>query len=183
MFAQKVEAAKLVMSVFTGEQALFKDVLEDLERLFGPIDFLSELLDFDWTDYYQREFGRGLKRRILSFEELKDPAGLSGIKLRTMELEQSYLAPGGSRRVNIDPGYLTLERFVLASRKNFGHRIYIGDGVYADLTLLYRDGAFRPLEWTYPDYRDKRMSSIIEQIRRRYAFSIGRGLRRGSFSG
>ena len=78
----------------------------------------------------------------------------------------------GRRRVNLDPGYLLLERFVLASGKNFTHRIYIGQGIYADLTLMFQKGAFRTLPWTYPDYAARDMQSFLTQVRRKYAADL-----------
>ncbi len=163
---------KMVASIFTGRRALFSEVLARLEERFGPVDFLSELLRFDYTDYYRREFGTGLKRRLLSFERLADPGTLAQTKLYTNGLEEEYLTGDGRRMVNIDPGYISPERFVLATCKNFAHRIYLGDGVYADLTLIYRGGDYRPLEWTYPDYREGYMRDILKRIRNKYLFQM-----------
>jgi hypothetical protein len=93
---------------------------------------------------------------------------LADIKLVTNALEQARAADG-RRRVNIDPGYLLLERFVLATGKNYSHRIYLGRGIYADLTLIYRQGAFRALPWTYPDYGGQPIGHFLHVVRRKYA--------------
>ncbi|GMR04654.1 MAG: DUF4416 family protein [Thermodesulfobacteriota bacterium] len=173
------EKVKLVVSLFTVDRELFLPVLKVFEGRFGAIDFLSEPLDFDSTDYYDREFGEGGKtRRVVSFQEHIETGDLSEIKVFSNGVEEEFLRDG-RRRINIDPGYITLERFVLASCKNFSHRVHVGGGVYADLTLVFRRGAFRALDWTYPDYSDSAMIEILTEIRRRYAFKIQRGLRIG----
>jgi len=176
MRASEPEDASLVVSLFTGHKALFAEVLMGLEKKFGPMELLSEALDFSTTDYYTEEFGAGLKRKIVSFERLIPMTGLAEIKLFTNGLEGAF-AKDGKRLINIDPGYLTLERFVLASCKNFPQRIYLGGGVFADLTLVYSDNDWRTLEWTYPDYRDRGMMETLKEVRKRYAVKIKRGLR------
>ncbi|MFQ5442171.1 MAG: DUF4416 family protein [Thermodesulfobacteriota bacterium] len=173
------EKVKLVVSIFSVDDGLFLPVLKGLEERFGPVDFLSEPLKFDLTDYYNKEFGEGAKtRKVASFQELINTGDMPEIKVFSNGLEENYLKEGG-RRINIDPGYITLERFVLASCKNFSHRVHIGGGVYADLTLVFREGSFRALDWTYPDYLEGAMVGVLMEIRRRYAFKIKRGLKLG----
>ena len=106
-------------------------------------------MPFDYTSYYEREMGLGLKRRMMAFKTLIPQGGLSAVKQKTNAIEKRFKAQG-KRMVNIDPGYLLRERFVLATGKNFAHRIYIGDQIYADLTLIFHKGAFQSLPWTYP---------------------------------
>lgn len=142
-------------------------VLESMRRRFGPLDFESESVPFTQTGYYDEEMGSGLLRKFISFGKLIAPDKLASIKLITNSLEDS-LSTGGRRRVNLDPGYLELAKLVLASTKDFSHRIYLGKGIYAELTLFYRSGAFRPLEWTYPDYRTKWCIETMDKIRRIY---------------
>ncbi len=108
-------------------------------------------------------FGNG--KKLINQDELPE------IKLTTNRLEQSF-SQNGRRRVNIDPGYLLYERFVLASGKNFSHRIYIGGGIYADLTLIYQRGGFEKLPWTYPDYADQPMLAFLAQVRNKYAVDL-----------
>jgi hypothetical protein len=96
---------------------------------------------------------------------------LANVKLATQQIERNY-SPNGRRRVNIDPGYMLRERFVLASGKNFSHRISIGDGIYADLTLIYKKGRFQALPWTYPDYTDDGMLKYLERVRNKYIWDI-----------
>jgi len=134
---------------------------------FGPVDWESPPLFFDRTRYYEREMGWPLHRRFISFEQLIAPDDLVRIKLQTNELERKTEVDG-KRRVNIDPGYIGLERLVLATGKNYVHRIYLGRGIFADLTLVYKKGSFRPLEWTYRDYADPGVIDMFNQVRRRY---------------
>jgi ribosomal silencing factor RsfS len=105
---------------------------------------------------------------MLAFEDLIQQQALSRVKLATNAIEQAF-AHGQRRQVNIDPGYLLLERFVLATGKNFSHRIYIGDAIYADLTLIYQKGGFQTLPWTYPDYAAAEMHLFLSQVRNTYA--------------
>jgi Domain of unknown function (DUF4416) len=163
--------AKLVVSVLTNSRSLGDRIAHDLEQAFGTIELTGPWMEFDYTDYYTPEMGRPLYRRILVFKNLVAQSDLARIKLRTNEIELQH-AQGGKRSVNIDPGYLLYERFVLATGKNYSHRIYIGHGIYADLTLIYQKGAYRPLPWTYPDYADAAMGDFLLQVRQKYAEDI-----------
>ncbi|MBI5519456.1 MAG: DUF4416 family protein [Desulfovibrio sp.] len=146
---------------------------EELVRRFGPVDYKSGLLPFDHTGYYEEELGRPLFRRILGFERLLPLDGLPGMKLATNALEKAHARPSGSRRVNLDPGVLTLERLVLASGKNFTHRVYLGQGIWADLTLIYskREG-WVTLPWTFPDYATEDMQRRLTALRSLYKTAI-----------
>lgn len=163
--------AKLVIGMLLRERELFAEMAAVLAARFGPPDLVSPWLAFGYTAYYEQEMGAPLWRRLLAFSGLLPQEGLAQIKLETNALEQAYAAEG-RRRVNIDPGYLLLERFVLATGKNFSHRIYIGRGIYADLTLVYRRGGFQPLPWTYPDYADAPLSGFLTRVRRKYAADL-----------
>jgi hypothetical protein len=163
--------ARLVLSILhrtssgSQEPPHVAGALESLTAELGPADFRSPALPFDYTDYYRAEMGAPLVRFFLSFENLVARDRLVEIKHKTAAMERA-LSDGGRRRVNIDPGLLTPESFVLATGKNYSHRIYLGRGVYAELTLVYRDGAYRPMDWTYPDYASDRIRSILGEIRR-----------------
>ena len=159
--------AKLIAGFFVRERSLAAEIADALQQRLGKVEAVSAWLDFDFTSYYEKEMGAPLYRRMLAFKPLIRQTELASIKRLTNEVENRYLC-GEDRRVNIDPGYLLPERFVLASGKNFTHRIYIGKGIYADLTLIYQKGAFRQLPWTYPDYADKRMSAFLTLVRKRY---------------
>jgi hypothetical protein len=145
------------------------EALRRLEGLFGQMDYLSAPGTFPYTTYYDREMGEGLRRQTATFLDLVAPVSLPDVKLRTNALEEE-LSSAGARLVNIDPGILSEERFVLATGKNFTHRIYLRDGIYADLTLMYRKGAYRPLEWTYPDYREPEFIHLLGVLRKKLRF-------------
>jgi len=138
-----------------------------LSRAFGPIDLESPLLDFVHSDYYKEEMGPGLKRKFLSFEKLFDLKGVYKVKLRTNLIEKKFSADG-KRKVNIDPGYLTAARVVLASTKDFAHRLYLGRGIYGEVTLLYQRKDFQALPWTYPDYRSEACRQFFRELRSVY---------------
>jgi len=162
------QPVKLVVSVISGDLALFKKVCKKLAAKFGEIDYTSECLAFDFTDYYEKEIGRGLFRYMISFKDLIEPDRLPQIKQYTNDLEDQFSKDGGNRSVNIDPGYIALCHFVLASCKGFAHRPYLGDGVYADLTLVFRKKTFQSLEWTFPDYASKELINILNGLRADY---------------
>ena len=165
--ARQPQPVKLIASLLTGDLALLTQVREALSQAFGPIDFESELLPFDHTEYYASEFGPDLQRQIVSFERLVDPGELPSIKRQTNDLEWS-LSRDERRRVNIDPGYVSLGKMVLASTKDHAHRLYLGEGIYGEGTLVYQRGRFRAWPWTYPDYAGDDYCSMFEQIRERY---------------
>jgi hypothetical protein len=173
--ARGPQPVKLIASLLTGEIALLADAKEALSQIFGPVDFESELLSFDHSDYYAAEFGSGLQRQIVTFEQLVDPGDLPAIKRQTNDLEWAR-AEGEHRRVNIDPGYVSLGKLVLASTKNHGHRLYLGQGIYGEVTLTYQQGRFRPWPWTYPDYASDRYCAMFGKVRERYKTQL-RGTR------
>ena len=168
---QEPKPAKLVIGLFMKDRTLFEPLATELISEFGSLDMVSPWLLFDYTTYYEREMGSPLFRRFLAFKSLIEQLELSTVKLTTNRLEAQY-SRNDRRRVNIDPGYLLYERFVLASGKNFSHRIYIGHRIYADLTLIYIKGAFEKLPWTYPDYADRPILSFLEQVRNKYAVDV-----------
>lgn len=138
-----------------------------LEERLGPVDMIGPPIPFIETTYYHREFGTPLIRRLLSFKRLIDQDQLKEIKLWTHELEQTQ-AKDGKRLFNLDPGLLTLERLVLATGKNFAHRVYLGKGIYADLTLLFQGGEWKTLPWTFPDYGGLALQALLSEMRCRY---------------
>ena len=150
---------------------MFPSLFEKLEAIAGPLDLASSWMDFDFTNYYHREMGNPLYRRVLAFKNLIDQDQLAAIKLATNEVEKEYL-DGENRRINIDPGYLLPSRFVLATGKDFSHRIYIGQKIYADLTLIYTKGKFKTLDWTYPDYAGEAIQTFLQKVRDKYMLDL-----------
>ncbi|MBA7589860.1 hypothetical protein ES708_31953 [subsurface metagenome] len=123
---------------------------------FGEIAFKSDEFDFIMTDYYTPEMGENLKKRFYCFSQPINPEKLSEVKRKTNDIENEFSRGSGktlSRTVNIDPGYITLSKLVLASTKDYSHRIYIGDNIYAEVTLQFIKNSFIPIETTYPDYQ------------------------------
>jgi len=161
------EPEKLVVGVLAVEPQDQRRALEALEDRFGTPDWESQPLPFTHTRYYEREMGGPLTRSFVSFRTLVDPAALAWIKLQTNRLE-GELSREGRRRVNLDPGLLSLSRFILASTKPAGHRIALAEGIYAEITLIYERGSFRAVEWTYPDYRSPEYLRILNHIRALY---------------
>lgn len=159
---------KLFCSIFSPETSIITKVIKnDLRKRFGDTDWVSPELFFNKSMYYAKEMGWPLYRRFLSFKDLIRPDSIVSIKLYTNEIEQIY-SVGGRRKVNIDPGYISLERVVLVTGKNHAHRIYLAHGIYADLTLVYRDKSYRALKWTYPDYAEPEIIDYFNNVRKRY---------------
>ena len=186
MFAIKIpHKAKLICSVIVNDEKLFRDVISILYRKFGNIDYISKIYKFDWTSYYNSEMGDGLLRRFVGFRDLFDRNELPEIKLTTNNVEEKWSFRDTSsdnnlistklnkqnklkRTINLDPGFITAENLILASTKNFTHRIYLDHGIFADLTLVFSQGRFNSNPWTYSDYMDPDVLRIFNSIRLRY---------------
>ena len=162
---------KLIIGFIFKEERIFNKIKVILEKRFGKIDFESQILSFNHTTYYAEEFGKHLKRRFVSFKKLISPSKLPEIKIITNKLEKK-LSKGLKRTINIDPGYLNLSKLVLASTKDYKHRIYLNKGIYSEVTLFYGNKSFRPWEWTYPDYGTCEYIAIFNKIRGIYAIQI-----------
>jgi hypothetical protein len=139
-------------------------VLDTLSREFGAVEDSFGPVPFTFSDYYREEMGDGLLKEYLLFGPLFDRERLPAVKLRTNEIERLH-AKGGNRTVNIDPGYLALDKLVLATTKDFFHRLCCGKGIYAEVTLHFSRGRFRYFSWTYPDYREPEFQRFLERGR------------------
>ena len=165
---KKPEPVKLVASILSAEERLFQSAIQELSVAFGAVEFSTEPQPFKYTRYYCEEMGNDIQRGFIAFATLVPRDRLAEIKIWTNGLEESYRIPGGGRRLNIDPGFLTLDNLILATGKNYAHRVYLSKGIFADLTLLYKKGSFHPLPWTYPDYAEEATIRMFNDIRRRY---------------
>lgn len=148
--------AVLIVAAFSRYASALDWARREATGLWGPIAMESEPIEFVETDYYESTMGSGLVTRFWAFEELIDPARLPEIKHQTNAWEAAYAklgAHGEPRPLNLDPGYLTPAKLVLASTKDHAHRIYLRDGIYAEVTLLYQARRWQPRDWTYPNYR------------------------------
>ena len=163
---------KLILSLISGDKGLFAFVAGELSQVYGRIDFMSALIPFSTTTYYQAEMGENLMRRFITFEKLIEPDMLPEVKRGTDELESKQKDGEGNRRVNCDPGYIALDHLILATHKKYSHRPYLRNGVYADLTLIYKRKGFQPLEWTYPDYGSAEIIEIMNRLRERYRIQL-----------
>lgn len=163
--------ARLVISLIAGREDLRQTALVMLIRRFGPLNYLSAPLDFGYTNYYQAEMGPGLNRRLAAFERLVDPLRLKVIKRICMSLEGD-LSQGRRRTVNLDPGLLTADALVLATHKPRGHRVCLEQGIHAEVTLLYHQGDFQDLPWTYQDYAGPELKEILGRLRKRYLWRL-----------
>ncbi|MBG0790403.1 MAG: DUF4416 family protein [Desulfovibrionaceae bacterium] len=158
----------LVLSILGSDwNAFWPAVKDDLEQAFGPVDEVSPLFDFTETDYYDEELGIPIRRRLVSFDKLRPLDELADIKLFTNTLEIRY-ATGGKRLFNLDPGFLTQQSLVLATGKNYSHRIYLKDGIWADLTLMWQKKRWVDFPWTFPDYAGEAMKSRLTKLRQSY---------------
>ena len=165
---KKNRKVKLVIGIFGGELSLIEGAKGNLERKFGKVDYESSVLPFNKTDYYQTEMGENLKRKFYTFKNLISPELLPDIKVFTNHLEKKLAGESGNRRVNIDPGYVSLAKFVLATTKDYSHRLYLKQGIYAEVTFGFENESFQAREWTYPDYCQKEYIEIFNQIRKIY---------------
>ncbi|MFH1114279.1 MAG: DUF4416 family protein [Pseudomonadota bacterium] len=161
------EPARLIISVLASEGMPLEGARTALIDRFGSLEEAVGPLPFDYTSYYDAELGTGIKRWLWVFADLVEGSDLREIKLFVNELEQAH-STAGRRTFNLDPGLITLGNFVLATGKNNAHRIYLGKGVFADLTLIFRSGTYHPLPWTYPDYADLQLIDILNTLREKY---------------
>ncbi|MGB9597059.1 MAG: DUF4416 family protein, partial [Candidatus Poribacteria bacterium] len=152
---KKHPPVKLIVGMITANPSLFLSAEELLSQEFGNIDFASEVLNFDYTNYYEKEMGKNLLRKFISFENLIQPNDCPRIKHFTNELEKRFFSED-KRLINLDPGYITAAKLVLLSTKDYIHRIYLRDGIYAEVTLEMEGNSFKPWKWTYPDYRTEK---------------------------
>jgi hypothetical protein len=146
-----------------------------LEAAFGPADYQSPALAFTFTDYYKQEMGDSISRCFMGFANAVQPDLLADIKIMTNAIEEGYrAAPPAGRTVNLDPGLLSLSRFILATTKDNSHRIPLAKGIYAELTLRFTQKDFQVLPWTYPDYATREYRDILKEIREIYKEKLKR---------
>ena len=162
------QPVKLIVGMLSKHREAFALAERALVERYGPVDLASEIFPFDLTDYYEPEMGRGIERKFLSFERLISPGDIAAIKIETNALEESLareIASDVPRPINLDPGYISLSKLVLASTKDYTHRLYLSDGIYAEITLEFHKGRFHPGRWTFPDYKADTYHPFLTAVR------------------
>jgi hypothetical protein len=166
---------KLFVGILSSDKTLLKDVEILLVKRCGKVDIRSEIFPFDFTDYYKKDMGTNITRQFLCFKELINPEELSAIKIWTNELEKKFKHTKEFdviRPINLDPGYLTHCNLILASTKDYYHRIHLQNGIYAEVTLFYQHEVFKNLPWTYPDFQTEEYKNFFLKVRTLYAKDI-----------
>lgn len=172
--------AKLIAGLIFKNEKILGLLKERLMERFGRIDYMGKVFSFDFTTYYEKEMGQDLKKQFLSFETLIHVETLPEIKLYTNQLEKEFCNKDSlKRKINIDPGYLTQEKMVLATTKNFDHRPYLNHGIHAELTYRFQMESFRVLEWTYPDYKTEQSINLFNEIRKIYVAQLKKNQEKG----
>ena len=163
------EKEKLVIGVIYHDPVVLEAAMCDLVAEFGEWDMVSEEFSFsgEYSTYYDGELGGEGLRRIYSFERLVDPDRQVEIKEFTNELEKRYSGDTG-RHINLDPGFMSHGRFMLATTKNASFRIPLKRGIYTEMTLFYARGKWQKLIWTYRDYQSERVQKFLEKVRKKY---------------
>ncbi len=158
---------KLIIGLLSSNSDYFEKAIRHLIYDFGDIDKESSEIPFSYTHYYDKEMGGNIIRKWISFIDLIYENDLPEIKLHTNDLEQLYKPEYYEGRVvNIDPGFIALDKLVLATTKNYAHRIYMSEGIYGEVTLNFKkDSGFAPNPWTYPDYKDPKNMEFFNIIR------------------
>lgn len=157
------------------DPGILPEAEEAICDILGPAGGSTDEIVFDFSSYYEKEMGAPLFRSWRLFERPCDPGSLASLKRETNRVETLFMGDKG-RKINIDPGFLSPLNLVLATTKYAAHRIYIGMGIYAQLELIFERGAFRPLPWTYPDYRTPQLAALLATARKKSLRALSRPL-------
>jgi len=171
--------AKLIISMITSDKYLFSLCKEVLIKKFGEVDIESNTQPFNFTDYYEEEFGENLMQKLFSFYTLVRQDELAEIKIITNDLENNNIDKNikknithHKRKINLDPGYITLNKYILASTKNGPSRIYLKQGIYAEITLRFINKSFVTCEYTYPNYKTNEYVNFLNSVRLKYKLQL-----------
>jgi hypothetical protein len=163
----EADPVQLFFGILSSDEERLRQALELIEDKYGPIDYRSESFPFDKTDYYEFEMGSPIGRIFIGMEKLIRPDEIVRIKLESNALEEQ-LSLDGRRKVNLDPGYLDYDKVVLASAKYNGDKVYLDRGIWADLTLRFKNGKFEPYPWSFPDFKTGLYNNVFVHLRNRY---------------
>ena len=171
--------AKLIISMITSDKRLFSLYKEELIKRFGEVDIESNAQPFNFTDYYEEEFGQNLMQKLFSFSILIRQDELAEIKIITNDLENNNIYENikknithHKRKINLDPGYIALDKYILASTKNGPSRIYLNQGIYAEITLRFINKSFVTCEYTYPNYKTNEYINFLNSVRQKYKLQL-----------
>lgn len=159
---------KLIVGILAADEHCLTESLKPITKKIGTIDFISDIFPFNQTDYYKDQTGENILRQFVSIEKLIDPGKLAAIKHKTNNLEKNLAAELNidlPRPVNFDPGLIEPSKLVLATTKNYSHRIYIGKKMYAEVTLIFDKGSWNALPYTYPDYKQACYHEFFGKVR------------------
>ena len=171
---QSFNPVKLFIGVLLSDRKLIDPLEKRLVNAYGPVDHRSAVIPFDFTDYYEAEMGGLIDRLFFSFERLIEADRLPEIKRQTNQIEDeiapllSVAGPTVKRPLNLDPGYIEQAKVILASTKNFYHRIYLGGGIFGEVTMHFKNNTYQFFPWTYADYQSKDYQEFFLKIRQIY---------------
>jgi hypothetical protein len=169
---EKPRPVKLIVGVLAADEHCLEAARRNVIETFGQADLVSQTWLFDMTGYYAKQAGPAILRQFVSIDKLIDPGQLSAIKHKANQIEQNLaesLATQWPRPINLDPGYIEPSKLVLASTKNFAHRVYIGEGIWAEVTLTYSRGLWTSYSFTFPDFKSGRYNEFLNKVRSRLA--------------
>lgn len=169
------EEVALFVATLYSKAEYFKKAFKILIEEFGNALFISQPYNWDYSKYYDKELGSPVLRQFIFFERFIHPGLLPDIKIKTNDIEDS-LSIEGKRQINLDPGYMTLSKIVLASTKNYAHRLYLGKGIYGEVTLVFKDKTYMPHIFTYRDYQDKICLDIFMKVREIIKDKMGKSI-------
>lgn len=159
---QKPKKVKLFIGILSSDTKLFETIKKEFK--YGEIDYESEIFDWNFTKYYNDELGENIKKKFIFFKKLINPDEIVKIKLETNKIEDKY-SKNSKRKINLDPGYLTHSKVLLATAKDYSHKIYIGKGIYGDVVLTFRNKTFEPHVYTFRDFRTKEYIELFNKMR------------------
>ncbi|MCX7917883.1 MAG: DUF4416 family protein [bacterium] len=162
-----VYPVKIFCGLIYNNENILNEVKNSLKERWGEIDICEGPFEFNFTDYYEEEIGKNLKRKFISFERLYLPEEVYEWKIFTNKIEEKF-SEADKRKINIDPGYIDNSKVILLSTKDYYHRIYLGKGIFAEVTLYYSKGRYNFLNWTYPDYRSENYIKFFLKMRGKY---------------
>jgi hypothetical protein len=162
------EPVKLFAAILYENRTMLENALLQLVRKWGETDFISDPQLFNVTDYYEKEMGRALNRVLVSFRTIGDASQLDTWKRESISIENEFKDDKGNRRVNVDTGYIDFDKIVLASTKRSAYKIYLKDGIWADMVLHYEKGTYTPFLWSFADFKDGRYIKDCLHIRELY---------------